>query len=100
MIFGPADAGAGHVPERGLAGGRRDADARRAAVHVVGDVDAFGVAGQRLDAAQLRLGEERMVGEPLVLQQRGQRAGAAAKAQRVNRQHRHVPDPRGSERRP
>ena len=44
MIFGPAHAGARHVPEGGLAGGGGDADARRAAVDVVGDVDAFGVA--------------------------------------------------------
>ena len=85
-----ADAGAHHVPEGGLARGRRHADAGRAAVHVVGDVDALGVAGQRLDAAQLGLREERMAGEPLVLEQRRQRAGAAAKAQRVNRQHRDV----------
>ena len=45
MIFGAADAGADHVPERGLAGGGGDADAGGAAVDVVGDVGALGVAG-------------------------------------------------------
>ena len=46
------------------------------------------VAGQRADAAALGLREQRMIGEPLILQQRLQRAGAAAEAQRVDRQHR------------
>ena len=88
MIFGAVHRRAGDVPERGLAGGRGDADARRAAVDVVGDVDAFGVAGERLDAARLRLREERMVGEPVILQQRLHRAGAAAEPERVDRQDR------------
>ena len=88
MIFGAADAGADDVPERRLARRGGDADARRAAVDVVGDVDALGVAGQRLDAARLRLGEQRMVGEAVLLQQRLHRAGAAAEAERVDRQDR------------
>ena len=90
MIFGAADAGADDVPERRLARRRGDADARRAAVDVVGDVDALRVAGERLDAARLGLREQRMVGQPLVLQQRLQRAGAAAEAERVDRQDRHL----------
>ena len=73
-----------HVPERRLAGGGGDADARRAAVDVVGDVGALGVPGERPDAARLRLREQRMVGETVVLQQRRQRARAAAEAERVD----------------
>ena len=44
--------------------------------------------GERVNAAPafLRLREERVVGEPLILQQRLQRAGAAAEAERVDRE--------------
>ena len=90
MIFGAAMPRADDVPERRLPRRRGDADARRAAVDVVGDVDALRVAGERLDAAMARLREQRMVGEPLVLQQRLHRAGAAAEAERVDRQNRHL----------
>ena len=48
--------GADEIPERGLARGGGDADAGRAAIHVVGDIGGFGVAGQSPDAAQLWLG--------------------------------------------
>ena len=82
------DRRADHVPERGLARGRCEADARRAAVDVVALIDRFDVARERVDAAPafLGLGEERVVGEPLVLKQRLQRAGAAAETERVDRE--------------
>ncbi len=35
-------------------------------LHVIGHVHAFGMAGQRLDAAQLGLGEKRIIGEAVV----------------------------------
>ena len=84
LIDGRAD----HVPEGRLAGGRREADARRSAVDVVALIDRFDVARERVDAAPafLGLGEERVVGEPVILQQRLQRAGAAAEAERVDRE--------------
>ena len=84
----PVHRRAGDVPERGLAGGGGDADARGAAVDVVGDVDALGVSGERLDAACLGLCEERRVGESLILQQRLHRPGAAAESERIDRQDR------------
>ena len=86
MILGES-VGAHHVPERRLARGGGDADAGRSAIHVIGDVDAFGMAGQRLDAARLGLGEQRMVGQTVVLQQGLQRARAAAESERIDRQH-------------
>ena len=55
------------IPERGFAGGGGDADAGGAAVDVVGDVDGFGMAGESFDAAEFGLGEERMVGQALIL---------------------------------
>ena len=61
---------ADNIPERGLPGGRGDADAGRPAVHVVGDIDGFRMARQRFDAAQFRLREQRMIGQALILQQR------------------------------
>ncbi len=64
--LGPIDSGARHVPERRLAGRGGNTDAGRSAIHVIGDVYAFGVARQRLDAACFGLGEQRMVGQPLV----------------------------------
>ena len=82
--------GAHDVPERCLSRGRRDPDARGAAVDVVGEIGGLDVPGQRPDAASLRLGEQRMVRQPLVREQRPQRAGAAAESQRVDRQHRDV----------
>ena len=81
--------GAGEVPERGLAGGGADADAGGAAVDVVGQVGGLGVAGEGADAAQAGLGEARVVGQPVVGQQGGQRAGAAAEAEAVDRQQGH-----------
>ena len=47
MIFGRTRWRADEIPERRLARRGRDADARRSAVDVVGDVGAFGVAGER-----------------------------------------------------
>ena len=84
----PPDWRPDHVPERGFASGRGKADARRTAVHVVALIDRFNVPGKRMNAAPpfFRLCEERVVGEPLVLQQRLQRAGAAAEAERVDRE--------------
>ena len=84
------DARADDVPERGLARRGGDADARRAAVDVVGDVDALGMAGQRLDAARLAWANSGWSASPCILQQRLQRAGAAAEAERVDRQNRHL----------
>ena len=78
---------AGEVPERGLAGGTADADAGRAAVHVVGHVGRLRVAGQGADAAQPGLGKQRMIGQGVIGEQGGQGAGAAAEAQAVDRQH-------------
>ena len=46
-----ADRRADHVPERGLARGRREADTRRSAVDVVALIDRFDVARERVDAA-------------------------------------------------
>ena len=65
----------------------RQADARGTAVDVVALIDRFDVPGQRVNAAPalLRLREQRIIGEPLILQQRLQRAGAAAEAERVDR---------------
>ncbi len=84
------DAGAEEVPEGGLAGRGREADARGAAVDVVGDVGRFDVAGERADSAALGLGEQRMIGEAVVLEQRREGAGAAPEAERVDRQHREL----------
>ena len=89
-IFGESIGGADDVPERGFAGRGRDADARGAAVDVVGDVGRFDVAGERADAASLGLGEQRMIGEAVIFEQRLQRAGAAPEAERVDRQHRDI----------
>ncbi len=76
--------GAGVVPERRLARGRRDADSRGSAVYVVGKVGGFRVAGKRANAAQFRLRKERIVRQPRILQKRGQRARAAAEAKGVD----------------
>ena len=86
--LGLIDRRAHHVPEGRLAGGRREADAGRPAVHVVALIDRLDVARQGVDAAPafLRLGEERVVGETVFLQQRLERAGAAAEAERVDRE--------------
>jgi hypothetical protein len=77
-----------HIPERRFARGRRDADARGSAVHVVGDVGAFGMSRERTNAAAFRLREQRMVFQIRFVQQRLQRARAAPESQRVDRQHR------------
>ena len=83
------DRRADDVPERGLAGGGRDADARGAAVDVVGDVGGFDVAGERADAAAFGLREQRMIGEAVVLQQRlrarRRRAGSRARRPTASR---------------
>ena len=81
---------ADEVPERGLPGGGGDPDARRPAVDVVRHVRRLDVPGQRADAAPLGLGEQGMVGEPLVREQGLERAGAPPEAERVDRQHRRV----------
>ena len=88
MTFGWLIGAPHHVPERGLARGRCEADARRPSVDVVALIDRFDVARERVDAAPAFpcLGEERVVGEPLVLKQRLQRAGAAAETERVDRE--------------
>ena len=87
--LGRGDTRAHDVPERSLAGRGRDADSRRPAVDVVGDVGALGMSGKGTNAAQLRLREERMIGEPVVLQQR-HRAGTAPETERVDRENRDV----------
>ena len=79
--------GAGVIPECRLPCGRGDADSGGSTVHVVGEVGGFRVARERADAALFRLREERMIGEADVLQQRGQRARAAAESKRVDGQH-------------
>ena len=68
------------VPECGLAGGGGDADARRPAVHVVGQVRRFGVARQGPDPTDLRLGEQRVVCQSFV----SARSVASAPAPRRN----------------
>ena len=80
--------GARDIPESGLARRRGHADARRPAVDVIGDVDAFGMARQGLDAARLGLGKQGIAGQAVVLQQRLERSGATAEAQRINGQDR------------
>ena len=81
---------ANEVPEGRLARCRGDANARRPAVDVVGQIGGFGVPGQRADAADLGLGEQGVVRQPVVLQQRRQGAAPAPESQRVDRQHAHV----------
>ena len=98
--LGRIDRAPDHVPERRLAGRRGDADAGRPAIHVVGDVGAFRMAGQRLDAARLGLREQRMIGQTVILQQRLQRARAAAEPQRVDRAASRLADRRNSACRP
>ena len=44
------------------------------------------MSGEGLDAAGFGLREQRHVGEPLILEQRGERSGTAAEPERVNRQ--------------
>ncbi len=85
--FGSGHGRADHVPECGFAGGGRDADAGGSAVDVVGEVGAFGVTGQRADAASLGFGEERMIGQAVFLQDCRQCARAAAKAERIDAEH-------------
>ena len=75
------------VPERRLAGRRGDADPRRTAVHVIRQVRRLRVTRQRADPANLRLREQRVIGQPVVLQQRVQRLATAPEPQRVDRQH-------------
>ena len=84
------DTRAHHVPEGRLAGCGRNADSRGPTVDVVGDVGALGVSGQRANAAHLRLREERMIGKPVILEQRRHRTGAASEPERVDRQDRDV----------
>jgi hypothetical protein len=48
------------------------------------------VTGERADASALGLREEGMIGEAVVLQQVRERAGATAKAERIDRQHREL----------
>ena len=76
------------VPERRLARGRGDADARRPAVHVVGQVGRLGVSGERAYAAQLRLRHEGVVGQAAVAQQGIERLAPSAEAERVYGEHR------------
>ena len=88
--LGRVDRGADHVPERGFPGGRGDADAGRSAVHVIGDVGGFRMAGQRLNAARFGLREQRMIRQSIVLEQSLHRARAAAESERIDRQNRDV----------
>ncbi len=90
ITLGAVDARADDVPERRLPGGGGDADAGRTAVDVIGDVSALGMSGEGPDSAQLCLGEQRMIGKAVVLQQRRHRAGATPEAERVDRQHRNL----------
>ena len=87
MIFG-CWPGADKIPERRFAGGRGDADSRRAAVHVVGEVGALRVTGQGADAPAFCLSKQRMVLEAIVFEQSAHGSGAAPESQRINRQHR------------
>ena len=75
------------VPESRLARRGGDADAGRAAVHVVGHVGGLGVSGEGANAAQSGLREERVIVEAVVLQEGCQGAGAASKAEGVNGQN-------------
>ena len=61
--FGLIDRRADHVPERRLAGGGGEADARRPAVDVVALIDRLDVPGERVDAAAALFGlrEQRVV---------------------------------------
>ena len=79
-----------HVPERRLARRGGDTDAGRAAIHIIGDIDAFGMTRQRLDAARPGLGEQGIAFQPLLRQQCLERTGAAPEAQRIDRQQRDV----------
>ena len=74
------------VPERRLARRGGDADAGRAAVHVVGHVGGLGVSCEGANAAQPGLREKRMGVEAIVLQEGWQGAGAAPEAEGINRQ--------------
>ena len=67
------------IPERRFATGGGDAETRWAAIHIVGDIGRFGMARQSPDAAHFGLGKERVVMEPLVLQQGFQCPRTAAK---------------------
>ena len=78
---------AGIIPESRFPGGRRDADARRPTVHVVGEVGGFRMARERADSAISRLRKQPMVRQSRILQQRGKCARAAAEAQCVDGQH-------------
>ena len=53
--FRSVDGGSHHIPECGFAGGECEADAGGSTVHVVGDIDGFGVTGEGSDAADFRL---------------------------------------------
>jgi len=77
-----------HVPESGLARGRRDADPGRPSIHVIGAVGAFGVARERSNPAAFRLREPRVVFQTSILQQRPERSRSPAEPQSVDGQHR------------
>ena len=81
---------ADEVPERRLARRGGDPDTRRTSVHVVGHVGTLGVPHQGPDTAQLCLLEQRVVGEAVVLEQRGHGRCVAPKSQGVDGQNRDV----------
>ena len=87
MILGVSGR-AGDIPESRLARRLGDADAGGAAIHVIGEIDAFGVAGQGLDPARLGLREQGIVDKIVFLKNGRHGIGAAAKADGVDRQHR------------
>ncbi len=84
--LGLAHGRAHHVPERGLPGCARQAHPRRSAVDVIALVDRLDMARQRVNAAAalFRLREQRLVGEPLLLKQRLERARTAPESERVD----------------
>ena len=79
-------AGAHEVPERGLARGRGDADTGRTAVDVVDQIGGLGMASQRAYAPQLRLREQGIVDQAVVLEQAREHAGTAPEAEAVDGQ--------------
>src|SRR5215467_1251460 len=82
--------GSDKIPERRLASSSGDANPRWAAIHIVGQISRFRMTRQGSNAAPFGLCKERMLCQPVLLQQAPQGSGTTTKAQRIDGQDGHL----------
>ena len=78
------------IPECRFARGRGNANARRAAIDVIGEIGALRVPSQGTDSPSSSLGKQRVVLKTVVLKQGAHGSCATPESQCIDRQHRYM----------